>query len=206
MKTLREMMDLITEATQAKYPVKLADMFGGGTLNQSSGKGTFVATYTNKKGEMEAKLMITPTDSRIFTPREIRGELMSGFTPTELSSRFLDMVKNDILHNHDQINSEINKHKDTLPYLKDLVNKMNGKNMKESINQDISATIDAQLKPFFDDMVIAITRVQREIAEINGTLQEDTTVNMSPYKDSIKNAETPKQKSAKNKISDLTRK
>lgn len=38
------------------------------------------------------------------------------------------------------------------------------------------------------------------------TLEEDTSVNMSPYKDSIQNAETPKKKAAKNKISELTRK
>jgi hypothetical protein len=37
-------------------------------------------------------------------------------------------------------------------------------------------------------------------------LEEDTAVNMSPYKDSIKNAETPKSKQAKNKINDLFRK
>jgi hypothetical protein len=37
-------------------------------------------------------------------------------------------------------------------------------------------------------------------------LEENTSVNMSPYKEAIQNAETPKAKAAKNKISDLTRK
>jgi hypothetical protein len=36
-------------------------------------------------------------------------------------------------------------------------------------------------------------------------LEENTSVNMSPYKEAIQNAETPKQKSAKNKIGELTR-
>jgi hypothetical protein len=42
--------------------------------------------------------------------------------------------------------------------------------------------------------------------EVTTNLEEDTTVNMSPYKEAIQNAESPKQKAAKNKISDLTRK
>ena len=37
-------------------------------------------------------------------------------------------------------------------------------------------------------------------------IEENTSVNMSPYKDSIKNAESPKSKRAKNKINDLFRK
>jgi hypothetical protein len=37
-------------------------------------------------------------------------------------------------------------------------------------------------------------------------LEENTTVNMSPYKDSIRNAETSKKRAAKNKIGELTRK
>ena len=37
-------------------------------------------------------------------------------------------------------------------------------------------------------------------------IEESTTVNMSPYKESIKNAETPKKKSAKSKVEMLQRK
>jgi hypothetical protein len=37
-------------------------------------------------------------------------------------------------------------------------------------------------------------------------IQENTSINMSPYKDSIKNAETPKSKQAKNKVDELFRK
>ena len=41
--------------------------------------------------------------------------------------------------------------------------------------------------------------------ELKNQVKEDASVNMSPYKDSIKNAETPKSKSAKNKVEQLFR-
>ena len=37
-------------------------------------------------------------------------------------------------------------------------------------------------------------------------MAENTAVNMSPYKEAIQNAETPKKKSAKSKIEQLVRK
>ena len=44
----------------------------------------------------------------------------------------------------------------------------NDKQQGEFQNIDeVRAAIDAQLKPFFDDMTIAIARVQKEIEEIN---------------------------------------
>jgi hypothetical protein len=147
---------------------------------------------------------MTPKENRMFIKRNggnIRGEEMSNYSDEELLSIFSDMVRNDMLHNYAQINSEVNKNKDTVPYLKDLVNKMNGKNMNESrtINEDVSAAAAAQIKPFFDDLLLAVKRMKGEI-------NENTSVNMNPYKEAIQNAESPKQKAAKNKISDLTRK
>jgi hypothetical protein len=205
MKTLREMMDLITEATQAKYPAKLDDMYGGGTLNQTSVNGTVTSTYTNKKGEVKVKLIVSPKESRIFINGDSRGEEMTKFSSEELYDRYMNMVVNDMMSNYDQINSEVNKHKDTLSYLKDLVSKMNGKNMNESqkINEDVRAAAIAHVKPFFDDLLVAIKRVRGEITE---PLEENTSVNMSPYKESIQNAESTKQKAAKNKISELIKK
>ena len=64
---------------------------------------------------------------------------------------------------------------------------------------EVRAAIDAQIKPFFDDLLLAVKRMKGEI-------NENTSVNMNPYKEAIQNAESPKQKAAKNKISDLTRK
>ena len=89
-----------------------------------------------------------------------------------------------------------------------------GKNIKESkiMNEDIDSVIQDQLRRSEEIMKWRRDNWGKKITQWPaGTvfldeLQEDTTVNMSPYKDSIKNAETPKQKSAKNKIGDLTRK
>ena len=77
------------------------------------------------------------------------------------------------------------------------------KSFSQKINEDVRAAAIAHVKPFFDDLLATIKQVR---GGINGQLEENTSVNMSPYKDSINNAESPKQKSAKNKISDLTRK
>jgi len=44
------------------------------------------------------------------------------------------------------------------------------------------------------------------MVRVNSPLEESVAVNMSPYKEAIQNAETSKQKSAKNKIGELTRK
>jgi hypothetical protein len=83
-----------------------------------------------------------------------------------------------------------------------------GKNMNENnLNQSNA------LREFMEytDLIIASisrrrARLAAEAAANLQGLEENTSVNMNPYKDSIQNAETPKQKAAKNKISDLTRK
>lgn len=80
-----------------------------------------------------------------------------------------------------------------------ILNAMENMNESRTINEDVSGAAAAQIKPFFDDLLLAIKRMKGEI-------NENTSVNMNPYKEAIQNAETPKQKSAKNKISDLSRK
>jgi hypothetical protein len=67
-------------------------------------------------------------------------------------------------------------------------------------NQIPQAAIDAAYRLM--DRVEASRKRQLAMEQLG----ENTSVNMSPYKDSIRNAETPKQKSAKNKIGELTRK
>jgi hypothetical protein len=45
--------------------------------------------------------------------------------------------------------------------------------------------------------------ITESVEENDEHLEEDGSLNMSPYKDAIKNAETPKKKSAKRKVEDL---
>ncbi len=80
--------------------------------------------------------------------------------------------------------------------------------MNESMtNSNVIGQIRSDLKDFIELSMWAAKNIGNEVSLPKGNfLPEDTTVNMSPYKDSIKNAETPKSKQAKNKISDLTRK
>ena len=61
--------------------------------------------------------------------------------------------------------------------------------------------------PEFEKKMDSIFSMYEQQNVSSAAIAEDSeSINMSPYKEAIQNAETPKQKSAKNKIGELTRK
>lgn len=91
-----------------------------------------------------------------------------------------------------------------------LVNKLMNTFLGENMNRPFDIRIDM---PGADEFVRQAIRSygQRYNKETGGfedmpISENKESTNMSPYKEAIQNAETPKAKAAKNKISDLTRK
>lgn len=62
------------------------------------------------------------------------------------------------------------------------------------------------VEKFSELIVDEIAKLLRDEVKEGENLEEDTSVNMSPYKDAIKNSETPKKKSAKSKVEILQQK
>ena len=89
-----------------------------------------------------------------------------------------------------------------------MIKKMGNKPMNENIN----SLAKEQLKGWSDAYDWAMNNLGKTITqwppgwEVIENLEENTTVNMSPCKEAIQNAETPKKKSAKSKIEQLVRK
>ena len=79
--------EIISENTKVfqtgSKTVPVNDIFGGGSLNNSMTSEMITATYTNKKGELEVKLTVTPKENRMFIKRNggnIRGEEMDNYS------------------------------------------------------------------------------------------------------------------------------
>ena len=198
------------QSSISSYPIR--DIFGGGKVtltlsNDPSGKRltTITNEFKDNNGNTLVKYEFKNNNHYWYDKASPKGELYHQNTSSvDMTKKFInDSMKIMAEYYGAKLLSGDKDGDRTITLAKNI-----GKNMNESMtNSNVIGQIRSDLKDFIELSMWAAKNIGNEVSLPKGNfLPEDTTVNMSPYKDSIKNAETPKSKQAKNKISDLTRK